>query len=241
MRLRESSFILVYHRIENYQGGLHSLYTSPSFFDWQMRYLYRQGYQGVSLAELGAAIRQGQDIGRKFAITFDDGYEDNFFNAYPVLKKYNFRATVFVHTAAVGKSFSYPRMPAAPLMDWEQLRQLSQEWEIGSHTVTHQNLARESNAVIEQELKESKEILEKNLAISVKSFSYPFGEVFAGYREMLTRYGYENAVSLKPGLVRTSEQDFLALPRLEWKSIWHSSFRNHWKNRLLYRKIFLGY
>lgn len=238
--MKNNSFILVYHQIGEYQGGLHSLYTPRDFFDRQMGYLHRRGYSGISLGELIELIARREDISRKFVLTFDDGYENNFLNAYPVLKKYDFRATLFVHTGVVGGFSSYPRMPRAKMINWKQLSQIKDVFEIGSHTVNHPDLSSISSEEIKKELLDSKKVLEENLNVKVKYFCYPFGKVFAGYSEILKESGYEAAVSLEKGLVSWDTVDLYKLPRLEWKMLRHMSFRDFWENRYLYFKLFLG-
>jgi peptidoglycan/xylan/chitin deacetylase (PgdA/CDA1 family) len=205
-----------------------------------MKYLSDRGYESISLGELRNLILDKKNVAAKFAITFDDGYEDNFYHAYPVLKKYGFRATVFVHTAAVGKSFSYPRMPAARMMDWEQLKAIGDVFEIGSHSVNHPDLSGLTPEEIKRELQDSKKFLEENLKRDVKHFCYPFGNFFPGYGEVLKKCGYETAVSLRRSLVAPDTVDFYRLPRLEWKNPRHCSLRDYWENRRLYLRIFLG-
>ena len=73
---------------------------SPDDFQTQMEYLARKNYQTLFLDELINSLREGKER-KKVAITFDDGYLDNWVYAYPILKKYNLKATVFVITSRI--------------------------------------------------------------------------------------------------------------------------------------------
>ncbi len=238
-RYKDTVFILVYHRIDEYKGGLKSLYVKPKTFEKQMNYLFKRGYKTISLTDLKTAIEKKDKmfLRKKFCITFDDGYED-LLNAYSVLKKYNFNAIVFVHTQAVKDGYyTYPSMTEAKMISFEQLKEMLDVFEIGSHTVSHYDLSKISEEKIIFELRESKKIIMNNLGVEIKHFCYPFGKLFKDYNKLLKQEGYETAVSLKNGLVEFDKKiDFYCLPRVEWKDTSAMSIKDFIKNIDFYLK-----
>lgn len=99
---KSSAVILVYHRVGPQEDTWSSLPVSPLDFERQIRYLY-QAYEVLPLDKLVQYIQEGKTLPPKAAvITFDDGYKDNYSYAYPILKKYNVPATIFLATGHIG-------------------------------------------------------------------------------------------------------------------------------------------
>lgn len=241
LKYKDSCFILVYHRIDSYKGGLKSLYVKPKTFERQMRFLKSRGYETINLSELKHRIEKKLPLQKKFCITFDDGYND-LLNAYPILKKYEYKATVYLHIKAVLEgSYIYPKMSAAKMINVNELKNIMDIFEVGSHTITHPDLSIVSQEEVIKELRLSKEYLESLTKTKIEHFCYPFGKIFSNYDRILSQLNYQTAVTLKSGLIYSkSEIDFYALPRVEWKEISASSFKDFVKNLDFYIKIFFG-
>lgn len=241
LKYKDTTFILVYHRISDYQGGLRSLYVKPGVFEKQMKYLYSRGYCAVSIDELKERLEKNLSIKKIFCITFDDGYED-LLNSYQILKKYNFKATVYVHTKAIQEGYyTYPGMSTAKMISVDQLKNILDIFEVGSHTVSHPDLTQVSELDFIKELKDSKKFLEESLNVRIKHFCYPFGKVPKKYKEALKSESYETATTLKNGLIyKNKEIDFYLLPRIEWKELKNMSLKDFFKNIDFYLKIFFG-
>ncbi|HBU08687.1 MAG TPA: hypothetical protein DEA99_05810 [Candidatus Omnitrophica bacterium] len=158
-----------------------------------MRFLRERKYNIVSLEELTDLIKNKKKIpSGTVAITFDDGYLDNYTHAYPVLKKYNIPATIFVVINRIGRHLGND-----DYMSWNQIRELSESGliTIGSHSMNHPNLSEiNSEEQLKEEVFESKKILEKELNQEVKFFSYPFGGRSLEARRMVSLSGYKAAV-----------------------------------------------
>ena len=127
--------ILVYHSVMPHHPGQTAeqrvLSVDDSVFVAQMRYLVDGGYHVVSFAALVDAL-EGHDTlpTRAVVITFDDGWENQYRHAFPILRRFGLTATFFVFTTPIGKD--------TKLMTWEQLRELQAAgMTIGSHTRTH--------------------------------------------------------------------------------------------------------
>ena len=158
--------VLNYHMVNSMYI---SLSIEPEDFDWQMKYLVEHGYHTISPDELYDFLAgQGTLPDRPVLITFDDGYEDNYTNAYPILKKYNLKATIFVVTGFLSKRKGY--------LTWDQLREMEQNGiTIESHTVTHAPLPDLPDERIRKELVESKQQAEAELGHPIEFIAYPTG------------------------------------------------------------------
>lgn len=211
--------ILMYHQIgiPPARGSyLRGATVHPRRFANQMILLKRLGYRGVSLTE-GMPYLRGEKQGKVVILTFDDGYENVFENARPILQSLGFTATNFIVTDLVGdvNRWMLPKSKLpAPLMTEDQIRQWHDEgFEIGSHTCNHVYLSQQSPEVQHDELVRSKNYLEQLLGAPVASFCYPYGDIDAPAIEAVKQAGYQWAVATHKGLALT-EDNMWALPRV---------------------------
>jgi peptidoglycan/xylan/chitin deacetylase (PgdA/CDA1 family) len=148
----------------------------------------------------------------RISITFDDGYENIYHHAYPILKEYGFSATIFLITDFVGKENSWDVN-----MGWRRFRHLS--WEeihemkgngitFGSHTVTHRDLTKLPLDEVKMELSESKRILEEKIGKEVRYLSYPFGRYTDEIQEIAKEIGYSKAFTSYPRTKNTHTDPF---------------------------------
>lgn len=197
--------------------------VTPEEFEKQMGWLKSRGYTGVSVREglmslPASAGGEAISIPRKdgqipIVITFDDGYLDNHTNAFPVLKKFGFSATVYVITNYVGSdsnsvSAEFPRRRGnlagtaskRIFLNWDEIIEMHRTGiEIGSHTATHSRLTTVNRETVASELIQSKEAIEKKLGISCNSFCYPGGMWNGQIEELVRQAGYQNAATVMPG------------------------------------------
>ncbi len=140
--------ILIYHAVD-YQEG--SFFVSPENFSKQMEYIKQRGYKVITLDELVKNIQNKKNFKRnEVVITFDDGYQDSFKYAYPVLVKFNFPATVFLITDYLGKENRF--------LNWDEVRIMSKNnISFGGHTKNHFYLGIvENNKVAQEQIAGSK-------------------------------------------------------------------------------------
>jgi peptidoglycan/xylan/chitin deacetylase (PgdA/CDA1 family) len=158
---------------------------------------------------------------RVAAITFDDGYEDNYLTAFPLLAERNIPFTLFVTTAFVdGRKGVFRWSPhyrgLAPL-SWQWLRAMQRAGvEIGSHTVNHPRLAKCNPGQLNAELSDSKRRIEDELGTQVIHIAYPFGQdhdVGASARDAARVVGYHHGFTTIPSAVGP-EPDMFAIPRI---------------------------
>lgn len=155
--------ILYYHAVNDKMDGIEELYVSPAEFDKQMQYLKENNYNAIGFDELSKV----SSLEKPFIITFDDGYEDNYTFAYPVLKKYNFKATIFVCADAIGKP---------NFLKKNQMEEMKDLISFESHTVTHSKLSLLKEDQIDLELSDSKKIIGELTGKEVSVLAYPYGD-----------------------------------------------------------------
>jgi len=127
-----------------------------------MKYLSENGYSSIGLNELSSAVENSSSAGKYVVLTFDDGYRDFCDNAFPILEKYDFKATVFLATGLMGIKRS--PLVGMEIMDWSDARQLQKQGiTFGSHTVNHLKLSRLPLEELEVEIGESKKEIERCL------------------------------------------------------------------------------
>jgi peptidoglycan/xylan/chitin deacetylase (PgdA/CDA1 family) len=218
------AIILMYHNIDNPPKGamIPNLYVTPRMFKFQMWYLRISGFKVVSIREMLDTLSRGNLDFNMAAITFDDGYQDFYRNAYPVLKRYEYPSTVYVVTGLMGRPNVWDARNenhGKPLMDAKTILEISERGvEIGSHTKSHPELTRVSPAEQFAEIAESKKELEDLLDSPVDSFCYPGGDHNEQVKEAVKKAGYRHAVTTHRGHVEKGYDPF-ALRRIPIKLI----------------------
>jgi peptidoglycan/xylan/chitin deacetylase (PgdA/CDA1 family) len=215
--------VLMYHSVsEPENNGRHPYYETaiaPKVFAEQMRFLFQQGYRTISLDQAVQYARSGaMPSAPCVVLTFDDGFEDFYQQAFPILTEFKYVATVYLPTQFIGEERCQFKKLAC--LNWAEVRELHANGvTFGSHTSSHQQLATLSNRQIQIELQESKEIIEDKLGCPVESFSYPYAfpemdqSFKAMLRDMLVAQGYKNGVTTVIGTA-WADSDAFFLPRL---------------------------
>lgn len=199
--------VMMYHSID-YKDKLTKLSVSPQGFEKQIAFLHKHNYNIVGLDKIILYLERREKVPpRTVAITFDDGYYNNYQYAYPVLKKYNIPATIFVITGNIGKP---------GFLGWKELKEMSDSGiiTIGSHSKNHLWLPDVGEKVLERELVDSKAILEQKLGKEVKFFCYPVGAHDGKVEAAVKKAGYAAAVATNPGRFKPSD-DIYAIKRIK--------------------------
>jgi peptidoglycan/xylan/chitin deacetylase (PgdA/CDA1 family) len=239
-RYSGKTFILCYHKVDYYKSGYRGIVVEPEKFFKQMRYLYRRGYRTMPLEGLCSTLKAKKKIPEKaFVVTFDDGYENFYLYAMPILKKYSFGATMFLSAGFIGKTFQYPHQPEEKHLDADQIKKLLPDVDFGAHTITHPDLTSLSDEKAAWEINESRRIVQKITGGSTGSFCYPYGRYDAKVKETVRREGFSCSCTTKCGLVGR-DSDLLELPRFEFKEWGHMSPRDFFRNFDFYAKTFFG-
>jgi peptidoglycan/xylan/chitin deacetylase (PgdA/CDA1 family) len=206
--------VLMYHNIgiPPKEARLRGLYVKPRMFRFQMRYLKTAGFKVVTLKEIVDFIKGNDSKEKLVALTFDDGYQDFYENAYPVLKKYGYPSTVFLVSDMVGKKnlWDYEKLNIKKkLMDWDQIMELKEKNVIfGAHSKTHPYLTKISSEECEAEILGSKNVLEKKFGSPVDYFCYPYGDYNEGIARLVKSSNYHGAVTVQRGFVQKGDNPF---------------------------------
>jgi peptidoglycan/xylan/chitin deacetylase (PgdA/CDA1 family) len=198
--------ILMYHYIrlnpDARDGMGFGLSVTPPDFVAQMDWLAANGYHPITFRELNSFLRgAGRLPSRPVVLTFDDGYEDFYTTALPVLIKHDFKAVSYVVSGFIGRP---------GYMNAAQIREADHaDIEIGSHTVDHADLTRQSLDGLRYQISSSKHSLEQLLGHEVLSFCYPSGQFNPSAVRAVQEAGYSDATTTKYGGVRTMDGRFL--------------------------------
>ncbi|MHC1682073.1 MAG: polysaccharide deacetylase family protein [Clostridiaceae bacterium] len=193
--------VLMYHSI-NDNDPSNTLVVPTNQFRAQMQFLKDQGFTTIDLNELNTYLKTGKKVPKKsVAITFDDGYLDNYTNAYPILKELDFKATIFTITDAVDK---HPNFITSAMIKEMSKNNIS----IQSHTVHHVELDKLSYDEQLKELKDSKDYLDKLLNQHTNAICYPVGRFNDDTIRAAKKAGYKLGFTTKPGYGKLSEGPF---------------------------------
>ena len=182
------------------------LSVTPADFAQQMALLDANGFHTVTMEQVRNYVRHGTPLPPKpIALTFDDGYDDAYTAARPVLEQHHQKATFFIISGFVGHIH---------YMTWSQVDALDRAgMEIGSHTVHHPSLPRLGLSALRFELDTSRSDLEAHIGHPVVDFCYPGGELNQTVVNEVARTGYLSATTTKSGVARRGDNP-LELPRL---------------------------
>jgi peptidoglycan/xylan/chitin deacetylase (PgdA/CDA1 family) len=208
----------MYHRIDDDPGKDILAVTPFSFFE-QMRWLKEEGFPVLPVSEALKRLSEGNLPEGAVCITFDDGYRDNFTEAFPVLSRFHFSAMVFPVTGFVRGEGEHPRYRQSPVpvpyLTVDQVRQMKEAGiEFGCHTHTHALLPGISDDQAKDEICQAKKLLEDWTEAPVEVFAYPNGAFQHRHFSMLDEHGFQAAFSVMPG-VNCRETDRWILRRTE--------------------------
>jgi peptidoglycan/xylan/chitin deacetylase (PgdA/CDA1 family) len=183
--------VLMYHSIDYEKGN--ELRIPKDIFEKHMKYLKDNKYTTLTMNEFYSFVKNNKPVPKKSVlITFDDGYRDNYINAYPILKKFDFKATIFVITSTVDKDSHY-------LSSKEIKEMVDNGIDIESHTVNHDKLEGLSYDDQVKTLKASKQFLEKVMNKKVDYIAYPYGSYNDNTEKAAEACGYKMAFTTQSG------------------------------------------
>jgi peptidoglycan/xylan/chitin deacetylase (PgdA/CDA1 family) len=204
--------VLMYHRVcalsakEKQNAITADLTVPPEQFELQVQTLQKAGFTFLKASEVADAVIHHTSLpARSVCITLDDGYEDNYTVAMPILQKYHATATIFVITKAVG---------APGHVSWAGLKAMQAAGiEVQSHTVSHPDLPSLHGKGLDNELQSARKTLETRLNCPITTLAYPAGRYSDEVVERTRAAGYLSAWKKNGGMVTPTDNVFL-LPRV---------------------------
>jgi peptidoglycan/xylan/chitin deacetylase (PgdA/CDA1 family) len=199
--------ILTYHVVGTPAAGTPNerLWVGEHDFAVQMRALARAGYAAVTLRQaFDAWSGRGGFPRRPVVISFDDGYRDQFKNAFPVLRRLGWPGVLNLELRNLGPAGITPR---------EVERLLAAGWELDSHTLTHPDLTAVTGPQLHREVSGSRRELRRRFGAPVDFFCYPAGRYDDRVVAAVRAAGYEGATTTVEGYARRSQP--FTLPRFE--------------------------
>lgn len=220
--------VLMYHHINPHKGDM--VTVTPETFDAQMRYLHERGYKTLKLDELLAYIEGRLALNEKAVIiTFDDGWLDNYIYAFPVLKKYEIRATIFIITDRINSASKKFRDISHPIpthkesklfiekgeeykvsLNWTLIKEMSDSGlvEFYSHTKSHRRCNNLSENELLEELEESEKIIEERLNKPCPYLCWPYGKYNDIALNIARNAGYKATFTMNHGVVKKGANQF---------------------------------
>jgi len=197
--------LMMLHRVTPAVGAS-GMNMPPARFESLLQLLCKRKYVFVTVSGLMDAV----DRRRHIALTFDDGFADNYQHAFPLLKKYGVKATIYLATD----------IPEIEKLSPAQIAEMAASGlvEFGAHTLHHVNLTRLSDAEAEREIRDSRARVGE-LAGSCRSFAYPFGRFNADHERMVAAAGYDSAVSTRKAIELIDDNNRFRLPRISTNGV----------------------
>jgi peptidoglycan/xylan/chitin deacetylase (PgdA/CDA1 family) len=214
--------ILMYHKIGIPPAGskLGKLWVSPRKFKAQLAYLVGHGYQSLTFSEIKNLVENGTPVpSNGVVITFDDGYQNNYTQAFPLMREMGLRGVIFLVVQTVGwdNNWHDPAMETRiPMLTWTQVEEMKKMgFEFGSHTMTHKNLENLEIKHATEEITKSRRVLGEFLGAEPVSFAYPYGagQDNARLRDKVKEAGYTFGIGIHQGKADLT-QDLYRLRRL---------------------------
>lgn len=211
--LGDRGVVVAFHRVSDvYQDPLT---CAVKDFESFCRFL-RQHFTVISLGQMVRRLECGRKLSGTLALTFDDGYRDNYECAAPILRSLGLPATFFVVSDFIDSNivawWDCECAPPPRWMTWSQVRRLHEEgYEIGAHTRTHANLGEVSGARAEWEISGSRQEIEARLGAPVELFAYPYGgaeHLTESNRELVRKAGFRCCASCYGGSILPGADSF---------------------------------
>lgn len=212
--------ILMYHMISDPTRPAEIKYSCPtSLFRKHMKTMKDNGFSPISLNDIEDLFYANKKLPAKaFAVTFDDGFEDNYHNALPILSDLNIPATIFLTTDYIGSTNRWMQQPTfstRQMLNWSQVQELaSNNINIGAHTVKHPKLTDLDIESAHTEIVHCKIIIEDKLGKPCVHFAYPYGLFNTKLCDIVKSSGYSLACSTKSGFNNITRNPF-CLHRIE--------------------------
>jgi peptidoglycan/xylan/chitin deacetylase (PgdA/CDA1 family) len=204
------------------EGKLNPMIVLKEDFEKQMAYLKKEGYITLSLNELYDFLARKKELPAKsVVITFDDGYKDNYVEAYPVLKKNNFTAVSFLITGYATSKLQFYKPEEVQYLSLHELERGCDVFDYQSHTYNlHKREKNRFNQEASYLLTKERRDIEKDLQTSIvqldgkkQAFAYPYGEYAPATIDPIVKLGFRMAFTVEKKAAERGDRIF-EIPRL---------------------------
>ena len=206
--LKNRASILMYHSV----GDNPAFFTvSAKQFAKQLKYIKRRKLKVIKLSALVELLKRGEGIGNCICLTFDDGYEDNYKIAFPLLKKYSLPASIFLVTDLIGRKQKNSQDEYLPMLNEARIKEMigSGLIEFFPHTRTHIRLNQGISDKTRRDELDGSYCAVKNLTgNNALILAYPWGAYTEEVKQYLKNNGWLAAVSVENGLVKIGDDLF---------------------------------
>ena len=195
--------VLMYHAVGDtpYSGAIPELFVTPANLEAQLKYIKNNGFSAIWFEDLPNLAGYQKPV----ILTFDDGYRDNYTILFPLLKKYQVKATIFIFPNNIGKNKNF--------LTWGMVREMSDSGLVSfqSHTMTHPNLDQQTEAQQRWELAESQRIITAKTGKQCTVLCFPSGRYNSTTLRLAKQY-YRFALRMNGNLYVTGTNRYL-IPR----------------------------
>ncbi len=199
--------IIMYHYVEYVQDVndliRKRLDITPNIFSAELKALHDNNFDTYFVRDIPDILggRIDYNASRSAVLTFDDGYEDFYYDVFPILKKYQMKATIFVIYDYVGRR---------GFMNEKEIREVLDSGlvELGSHTFDHYYLKKAPLAAARHQIIDSKKAFEDRFGVKIKTFAYPYGAFDQSVIDTVKEATYSAAVSVIPGTIQSDTNLF---------------------------------
>jgi peptidoglycan/xylan/chitin deacetylase (PgdA/CDA1 family) len=238
--------ILTFHALDDQRSVIS---FPPELFRRGMAQLHKMGYRTLSLLETINCFRAGKPFSdQSFVVTFDDGYQTVYEQAFPTLQQYGMSAIVFLTVGEKEVATPTHRLPSLngrSMLSWNEIEEMRRLGiELGAHTLTHPDLTRLPRERTEVEIYGSKKMIENTLGVPVSCFAYPYGRYNDRIRELVQQH-FSCACSDKLDFMRVHSDPY-AIERVDayylrtdrlFDLIWTRMFPSYIQVRGIFRRI----
>jgi peptidoglycan/xylan/chitin deacetylase (PgdA/CDA1 family) len=204
--------VLMYHHILKAEDkkATNNLIVTVEEFEEQMEYLYSNDYTTITTEELELFIDNKLELPKNSVlITFDDGYKSNYLYAYPILKKYGYKASIALIPKLMPEALEAFNPTRLNYLSWQEVILGRDIFEYTNHTYSHISMKNISYQNALEEIKKAGDILQS------KYFVYPIGHTSASSEKVLKELNYKLAFTTTSGFVtKSSNKLFLRRQRI---------------------------
>lgn len=229
--------VLMYHHVNQHKDDMVTI--TPDVFECQMKYLQKNGYATLTIDKLIDYINGEFQLTQKaVVITFDDGWLDNYIYAFPVLEKYKIHASIFIVADRTEKASENSAQSPSSVpnhkeskslikkgeeqkvaLNWRLIKKIADTGLVDfySHTMSHRECDKLSEAELSEELKQSKKIIERQLNRPCPYLCWPYGKYNDAAIRIARDSGYKAVFTVEHGIVKPGS-DPLAIKRIVVKA-----------------------